>query len=280
MIRHQFAILMFLSVALAWIIYWCFAKDIPGEFGDAFGALNTLFTGLAFAGLAISIRLQSIELKETRDQIKIQAEESIKQTISFQKQTNIITKQSFEQTFFSMIDLLSKTRNSISLRVPSSGSSGKHYEGIEVMAFIAESLDSGLNIYTNEEVSKKRFDELYQYCDYVKIMGHYFQSIYQIVKSIDRHDALNEKEKKFYISILRAFFSQDELKAIFYNGISPFGRNKFKPLLEKYNMLEHIFFVNYDVKEEIIDSLIIKYEIEAFGSNEKIKERYSKASSS
>lgn len=34
-----------------------------GQYGDSFGALNTLFTGLAFAGLIVTILLQRQELK-------------------------------------------------------------------------------------------------------------------------------------------------------------------------------------------------------------------------
>lgn len=43
-----------------------------GEFGDQFGVLNTLFTGLAFAGLIVTILLQS-------DQLKMQNKEFLRQ---------------------------------------------------------------------------------------------------------------------------------------------------------------------------------------------------------
>lgn len=39
-----------------------------GQFGDAFGALNTTFTGLAFIGLLHTIALQRRELEESRQQ--------------------------------------------------------------------------------------------------------------------------------------------------------------------------------------------------------------------
>lgn len=48
-----------IAVALLWTVYliaslW-FAGERAGQFGDAFGALNTLFTGLAFAGLLATV---------------------------------------------------------------------------------------------------------------------------------------------------------------------------------------------------------------------------------
>jgi hypothetical protein len=51
-----------------------------GVVGDSFGALNTLFAGLALAGLAVNIYLQSVQLKklesreaENEKQLKAQA---------------------------------------------------------------------------------------------------------------------------------------------------------------------------------------------------------------
>ncbi|GDX97227.1 hypothetical protein LBMAG47_28920 [Planctomycetia bacterium] len=52
-----------------------------GQFGDMFGALNTFFSGLAFAALAYTLllqrkelALQRIELAQTRDELARQAE--------------------------------------------------------------------------------------------------------------------------------------------------------------------------------------------------------------
>lgn len=44
----------------------------PGEFGDTFGALNALFTGLAFAGVIIAILLQRESIKQQNEDLKIQ----------------------------------------------------------------------------------------------------------------------------------------------------------------------------------------------------------------
>lgn len=41
-----------------------------GPFGDSFGALNTLFAGLAFAGIIVTIKQQSEDLKSTQQEIK------------------------------------------------------------------------------------------------------------------------------------------------------------------------------------------------------------------
>lgn len=50
-------------------------KDDRGTFGDMFGGINSLFSGLAFCGIIISIIMQSEELKLQRDEIKQNREE-------------------------------------------------------------------------------------------------------------------------------------------------------------------------------------------------------------
>lgn len=46
-----------------------------GVFGDTFGAINSLFSGLAFAGLLYTILLQSRELKLQREELALTREQ-------------------------------------------------------------------------------------------------------------------------------------------------------------------------------------------------------------
>lgn len=46
-----------------------------GQFGDIFGAVNALFSGLAFAGLFWSLRLQQEQLQLQRTELSLQREE-------------------------------------------------------------------------------------------------------------------------------------------------------------------------------------------------------------
>lgn len=46
-----------------------------GQFGDMFGALNTLFSGFAFAALYFTISLQQQQLKRQDEQLQLQRED-------------------------------------------------------------------------------------------------------------------------------------------------------------------------------------------------------------
>ena len=74
---------MLVSVIL--LVWWGYYKFVTnydfqclggaGVFGDSFGALNTLFSGLAFAGIILTIFMQKEELKLQRKELKMQREE-------------------------------------------------------------------------------------------------------------------------------------------------------------------------------------------------------------
>jgi hypothetical protein len=69
-----------IAVLVLWTAFWigAYLFDKPatsGQFGDTFGALNALFSGLAFAFLIASIDLQRRELRLQREELQMQRQE-------------------------------------------------------------------------------------------------------------------------------------------------------------------------------------------------------------
>lgn len=72
-------------------------------------------------------------------------------------------------------------------------------------------------------------------------LGHYFRNLYQILRLIDESDALKTHEEKMvYIRIIRAQLSTYEHLLLFYNTMSKYGRDKFKPLIDKYDLFDNM----------------------------------------
>lgn len=69
------------SIIVLWFGWWAFAnsqypsKADPGQFGDLFGGINALFSGLALAGVVTAVILQSNELQLQRETMEKQREE-------------------------------------------------------------------------------------------------------------------------------------------------------------------------------------------------------------
>ena len=71
------------------LIYYCFPDwTTRGQFGDIFGAVNALFSGLAFAGLIYAILLQREDLGLQREELKLTREE-LQRTANAQEQSEI-----------------------------------------------------------------------------------------------------------------------------------------------------------------------------------------------
>lgn len=81
-------------IAFAWVMLslWYEKPEQRGVFGDMFGALNTLFSGLAFAGVIYAILLQRQELKLQRDELEATREE-LSRSAAAQEQSQAALKE-------------------------------------------------------------------------------------------------------------------------------------------------------------------------------------------
>ena len=100
---------VFILWGLTFLLF--FIKDSTfgrGEFGDMFGAVNALFSGLAFAGLIITLILQHQELKLQREELEQTREELKNQRAEFEKENETLKYQRFENLFYNMLNLQQK----------------------------------------------------------------------------------------------------------------------------------------------------------------------------
>lgn len=75
-----------------WLLTYYNLKDLPetnrGTFGDMFGGINSLFSGLALAGIILTILLQRKELSLQRQEL-IETREELKRTADAQEKSEI-----------------------------------------------------------------------------------------------------------------------------------------------------------------------------------------------
>lgn len=94
-IRSWHALAVVVVILLLWALNWFFASkyltdgNAQGQFGDQFGAVNALFSGLAFAGIIYSLFLQRHDLNLQREEM--------------QKSRQEFEKQNFNDVFFSLL---------------------------------------------------------------------------------------------------------------------------------------------------------------------------------
>lgn len=78
----------------------------------------------------------------------------------------------------------------------------------------------------------------------IGFLDHYFRLLYRILKYIDdsqkKIPEMTLSKRYEYTSIVRATLSQYELILLFYNCLSSNGREKFKPLIERYAIFNNL----------------------------------------
>nr|WP_315232232.1 hypothetical protein [uncultured Flavobacterium sp.] len=78
----------------AWLCWWCFSDwSKSGTFGDTFGAINSLFSGLALAGIIYTIYLQKIELGLQRKELEYTRDELTRTADAQEKSVFMMTEQ-------------------------------------------------------------------------------------------------------------------------------------------------------------------------------------------
>lgn len=106
----------------------------PNEFGDMFGVLSCLFSGLAFAGLIVTIRQQREDLELQRKELQRANQEAAAQTAQFEEQTKQFKEQieisrlnQAKNEFYQRLSLLKQQESDIVYRYPSSLTEKKLY---------------------------------------------------------------------------------------------------------------------------------------------------------
>ncbi len=226
-------------IYLTWPIS-TYSIDKAGVFGDSFGILTSIFSGLAFAGVIWTVLSQLEELNITRDQLK---------------------NQGIENAFFQMLRLHNEMLNEIDL-------SDKTATGIIVttgrdvinvfrdrLRTQFQKINSSEPNLNEKEKAEKAYFVFWQ--RHQSELAHYFRFLFNLFKFI--HDSESDK-KIMYAKITRAQLSNQELALLFYNCLSPQG-NKFMKYAKAYAL-----FDNLDKNDLIIPDHIDFMSNEALGN--------------
>ena len=227
----SFVVIFWLVFVMEWFPWWT-TSNKGGEFGDSFGIVNALFSGLAFAGVICAILLQKKELELQRKELK-----DTRTEIRGQKET--LQKQNFESSFFQLLGMHSEIVNS--MEMPRENLSGR-----ECFRSLRGNLNSRLEIAIAQgRPQTEVFNDTYEdkfFSIFQTYIGHYFQHLDNVVKFVHEHEFFDEKEfkeKKRYTNFIRAQLSSNELGILFYHGLSDQGA-EFKDLVEKYALFENM----------------------------------------
>lgn len=217
-------------------------------FGDSFGALNTLFSGLAFLGVIYAIILQQKELSLTRKELA-------GSRLALQEQNETQKIQRFETTFFNLISLHNETLDTIERRYSSHIETGKKVISGHVSSIISAVKKSLSNQKEPDIISifKKVYDQFYK--NNSADFGHYFRGLQEIFYIIEVTALPSENEKR-YLSILRSHLSNGEMFLLYLHNLEESETNKnYREYLVKHDFFKGMtvpFLENEEHVEEFL----------------------------
>ncbi|MFG0381995.1 putative phage abortive infection protein [Pseudomonas sp. zbq_18] len=230
---------LLLVVLGLWILSGALLYPLPerGTFGDMFGAVNALFSGLAFATLIYTIHLQRHELKLQREELIETRKELNGQKLQLAAQNELMKSENFESSFFRVLEILADITKNIDIHRPNKDPLlGRDCFSFFYRALSGQYADQRISTITSEsDALQNAYIAFYQ--RHQSDIGHYFRTLYNLVKLVDRSDV---KDKRFYTNLIRAQLSSHELLLLFYNCLTEMGQEKFKPLVEKYSLLKTV----------------------------------------
>ena len=253
-----------------------------GLFGDSFGGVNALFSGLAFLGIIIAIILQRQELRLQRQELKNQQKEMKEQRIAMQKET-------FERTFFHLLEAGKEQYNSTEhyqfFEVPYGEDGAQHQVDLHEKSMDTNKPDSvivsepfidpegtrGVNITSKGNMAFVAAIRNGMYAVDRMYLEAYFSLVFVALKLAHQIDFCETfEEKEFYTDILRGQMPDSGIQALCMYLVAT-GRPElcgnerdgilFKKLIEEYALFENIRGPN------LIKELIIQYKRIAFGTN-------------
>jgi hypothetical protein len=241
--RWQTAFL-FIAVIAAWAYGFCNSTWM--------GSLDTLFGGLAFVGLILTIILQQKELKDNTQALVDQKNEMAKQWTEMEKQNVNAKRQRFEATLFNMWNIHFETRNLMENKGRSGILAFKEYID-HVISYSKEYFktkypDSGLRNSIYSSCLLSGLHDANANTEFLTIMEPYLNSLKLIYDSIKQAE-LNEGAEARYLNLMQSYLTNFEVMflVLHYNYLLSKGRES--SLTQMYKDLNVTRYFAFRLKE-------------------------------
>lgn len=224
------ALLLFLSKTTTLVAGAPINPSIFSNFGDLIGGVVGAIWSLA------GVLLFYAALRLQREDLILQRKELVKSREIAESQNKTFHIQRFENTFFNLINLHHEIVKGIDIK-----RSKDTIQGRDCFRFFYKHFEDDVD---NSSVDEENIDGvilLYEivYEKYQSDLGHYFRNLYHIFKFIKSSD-VSFPEQHRYANFARAQLSSSELLLLFYNALSQHGKDKFKPLIETFQILKNM----------------------------------------
>jgi hypothetical protein len=227
--KHLVGLLLVIAAPI--LIYgWVFRGQWSGDPGDwanfatyVAGTVAVVIGAFGFYALLLTLKLQQFQL----DRLSEEAQ-----------------SQEFERRLEGLLVTLGEVLRETDIRqLPSGAVVARGRDAFKnlfrrKLKRIYKPYELGNHLVDDRTAVRQSFDELYRRSG--SDFGHYFRTLYHCVLLVDEQVGLTKAQRKKYFDLIFCRLSKFELILLFYNGLGSIGERKFKPLIERHGLLEHV----------------------------------------
>lgn len=218
-----FIIFIFLFLNYHFVL-WVTGQKLSsvGEFGDMYGGINALFSGLAFVGVIIAIMMQSKELSLQRDELEETRKELKGQKEQLQLQNETMQKQQFENTFFQMLKLHNEHMN---------GDIAQNARTLN------RSLGKMYGPTCPKQHQKTALAKIQTYIDDRPLFYSYLKALQNVLNFVEKSHVA---DKNFYVNLIKSEMNNAYLYLLYFFLMTERGKEMFLDLESEYKLLENL----------------------------------------
>ncbi|MFK0339190.1 putative phage abortive infection protein [Agrobacterium deltaense] len=207
--------------------------DQVGPWGDAFGALNAMFSALAFVAVLYTLRQQQKQIDDAATDQHVQR---------------------FERTFYELLRLLREARDAVEYRYSDQYEGGtrpfeKNYDekvfGTEAFKRAQFEMAYWVSVWKQnipKPISSDDIGSLYEervHDRYESSFAPYYRLLYTTLLRIKNDAKLSTDDKHGYGNLLRSQLTSHEVAMCCYNGLAHVS-GSFKELLTEFRMIKYL----------------------------------------
>jgi len=208
--------------------------------GETFGAVSALFTGLAFAAIILTLRLQRQDLKTQQDALNFQQKHLEKQSLQIEKQV-------FESTFFKMIEVQEKILSSTDLGgkvffIQNADKNGKlnipipdASPGAKAFTKFYEVLIFKPTLFATREEAEHGYVQAWEYLS--PYLQPYFSGLQCILALLDESSF---SDSAIYHEVIKAMLTTGETIILKFHIKTGLASNELDRLIDKFSILKDV----------------------------------------
>ncbi len=209
--------------------------ELLGQLGDTFGALNALFSALAFVGVLATLIQQREELSRQQTQIA-----------TAEKNQH---RQRFEDNFFQLLAVIRENRQDVRFRNSSeylasksrTSSTTKEGHAAFQAAYREMRFWVGQETTNGRQLDRVELAALYAqkvHVRYESTLGAYFRLVYEILDRVERDQHLSDDEKNEFGNLVRGQMTSFEAIIAGCNALNDFAKD-FRRLIIRFRLLKY-----------------------------------------